>query len=493
MHIEELSLIAVGALVVVVSVAILAKRVGIATPLILVVLGIGIGYLPGVPLVRVDPEIILLVVLPPILYAAAVNVPVIDLRRNLGPIAGLSVALVIISALVIGLVLHLLVPQLPFAAGVALGAVVAPTDAVAATSIGKRLGMPPRLVTILEGESLVNDATSLVLLRTAIAAVAGGFVFWEAAGAFAYAVIVAIIIGVIIGMITVWVRSKIVNPIYDTVISFGVPFISFVPTEYLGASGVLAVVITGLYSGHHASRRFSATSRINERLNWRTAQFLLENGVFLLMGLELHSLVEDITMSDTLEHTLSLALLVVVILIVLRMAFIAPVVWLLGRSLPIYEAKAMGRQRLAEQFEDEQADGAVKARRLARRSAADLQHAREQGLDRRGGLILGWSGMRGVVTLAAAQSIPITVPFRSQLVLIAFVVAVTTLLLHGLTLPSLIRRLRPAGPSHDDRSQELISLYIDLVEEGVNALEGAVKTSTIFTRKTRLTRSRASR
>ncbi|MBN9612657.1 MAG: cation:proton antiporter, partial [Actinobacteria bacterium] len=144
MHIEELSLVAVAALVVMVGVSILSRRIGIATPLILVVVGIGIGYLPGMPLIPLEPEIILVAVLPPLLYSAAVNVPVLDLRRNVGPIAGLSVVLVIVSALVIGLLLHLIVPEIPLAAGVALGAVVAPTDAVAATSIGKRLGLPPR-------------------------------------------------------------------------------------------------------------------------------------------------------------------------------------------------------------------------------------------------------------------------------------------------------------------------------------------------------------
>ncbi len=486
MHIEELSLIAVGGLVLVVAVAMLAGRISIAAPLILVLVGIGIGYIPGVPLITIDPEIILLGVLPPILYAAAVNTPVIDLRRNVGPISALSVVLVLISALVIGWLLHLAVPAIPFPAAVALGAVVAPTDAVAATSIGKRVGMPPRLVTILEGESLVNDATSLVLLRTAIAAVAGSFVFWEAAGQFAFAVAVAILVGLAVGVVTVWVRSKIRNPVYDTVISFAVPFISFVPTEYLGASGVLAVVVTGLYSGHHAARKFSATTRINERLNWRTAQFLLENGVFLLMGLELHKLVEDVEGSDLhLNHTLLIALGVVVVLIVLRMAFMGPVTWALARSLPRYEARAAGMQRFAERVRGKQKteepdtdSHALRLRRielLERRTAADAAHAREQGLDWRGATILGWSGMRGVVTLAAAQSIPTTVPYRSQLVLIAFAVAVATLLLHGLSLPALIRKLRPAGPSKDDRTEELVSLYAELVESGKAALEAAVE------------------
>lgn len=485
MHIEELSLVAVAGLVLVVGISMLAGRIGIATPLVLVVVGIGIGYIPGVPLIEIDPEIILLGVLPPLLYAAAVNVPMLDLRRNIGPITALSVVLVIISALVIGGLLHFFVPSIPFAAAVALGAVVAPTDAVAATSIGKRVGMPPRLVTILEGESLVNDATSLVLLRTAIAATAGGFVFWEAAGSFAYAVAVAILIGIVAGIVTVWVRSKMNNPVYDTVVSFAVPFIAFVPTEYIGASGVLAVVVTGLYSGHHAPKKFSAISRVNERLNWRTMQFLLENGVFLLMGLELHKLVEDIGRSELqLHHTALIGLGVVVVLVVLRMAFMWPVTWGLARALPRQEARAAGWRRImnrvqqSPKFKEATETGQIKIDRLsrvARRTAADATHAREQGLDWRGTTILGWSGMRGVVTLAAAQSIPDSVPFRSQLVLIAFIAAVVTLLLHGLTLPPLIRKLRPQGPSVSDRTEELVSLYADLVEAGTTAVDAEIE------------------
>ena len=485
MELSETLVIAAAALIVVVAVSLLAGRIGVAAPLILVVLGMGIGYLPGVPPIEFDPEIILVVVLPPLLYGAAVNVPVLDLRRNFQPIIGLSVVLVLVSALVIGALLHWLVPAIPFAAAVALGAVVAPTDAVAATAIGKRLGMPPRLVSILEGESLVNDATSLVLLRTAIAAVAGSFVFWEAFGIFVYAVIVAALIGLAIGFITVWVRSKLVNPVYDTVISFTVPFIAFVPAEFLGASGVIAVVVAGLYSGHHAAKKFRATARINERLNWRTVQFLLENGVFLLMGLELHALLTDVDNSNvTLSHTGLLGLAVVATLILLRMAFMGPLILLLRRSLTRHQLRASGFQRRAGRVRERAAAGpstktqAIRVRRadfLARRSAADLEHARSQGLGWRGGFTLGWSGMRGVVTLAAAQSIPTEVPYRSQLVVIAFIVAVVTLLLHGLTLPNVVRKLRPSGPSKSDRAEELINLYNDLSEAGTTALEAELE------------------
>lgn len=502
MDIEGISLIGVGVIMLVVAVAMLAGRIGIAAPLILVVVGIVIGYLPWVPLISVDPEVILLAVLPPILYAAAVNVPVVDLRRNFGPIASLSVVLVVVSALAIGFLVHWIVPEIPLAAAIALGAVVAPTDAVAATSIGKRVGMPPRLVTILEGESLVNDATSLVLLRTAIAATAGSFFFWDAVGEFVYAVVIAIAIGLVVGIITVALRAKIQNPVYDTIISFAVPFISFVPTEYLGGSGVLAVVTTGLYSGHHAAKRFNVRARISERLNWRTIQFLLENGVFLLMGLELHQLIVAVQGTRLqIEHTLFLAIGITVALIILRLLFMAPVTWMISRSLRRWESRATTARNQADRLRrsnggahtaviprpgvkpadsHHDATGVHQRRlrrleRLERRTAANASHAREQGIGWRGATIVGWSGMRGVVTLAAAQSIPTSVPYRSQLVLIAFAVAVLTLLIHGLSLPSLIRKLRPAGPTKRDQAEELTGLYNELVIAGQTALDTLVE------------------
>lgn len=474
----EIGLIAVAAVVLLVGTSILGSRIGIAAPLLLVVVGIGIGYLPFVPLVELEPELILVGVLPPLLYAAAVNVPLVDFRRNFRPVIGLSVLLVIISAVLIGVVVHLAVPTIPLPVAIALGAVVSPTDAVAATSIGKRLGMPDRVVSILEGESLVNDATSLVLLKTALAAVAGSFVFWDAAGSFALSVTGAVAIGGAIGFVTVWVRSKLRNPVYDTVISFVVPFVAFMPAEEIGASGVLAVVVTGLYTGHHASRRFSATARMNERLNWRTIQFALENGVFLLMGLQLHALVEQVGESPfRLEHVALLSLAVVAVLIVCRAGFMVPLILAMRGAAGRYEYRSAGFTRLARRERDAEETNTRKLRKvelLAQRSQADFEHERDQQLGWRDGAVLSWSGMRGVVTLAAAQSIPTETPYRAQLVLIAFAVAVITLLLHGLTLPPFIRRLWPDGAQSGLSAGELASLSRDLIESANEAIDDVI-------------------
>ncbi|MFV0434167.1 MAG: cation:proton antiporter [Leucobacter sp.] len=343
--------------------------------------------------------------------------------------------------------------------------------------MGKRLGMPERLVSILEGESLVNDATSLVLLKTAIAAVAGSFVFWNSAGSFTFSVVAAIVIGYVVGVATVWIRAHLRNPVYDTVISFIVPFVAFIPAEEVHASGVLAVVVTGLYTGHHSSGRFSAMARMNERLNWRTIQFVIENGVFLLMGLELHALVDSVGGTELpLEHVVVIAAALVAALIVTRSLFMLPMLAFMRRSVSRYEERKEDFSRRAE-LTRRGGGNKEKLRRLRlleARTQADLEHEREQQLGWRDGAVLSWAGMRGVITLAAAQSIPTSVAFRPQLVLIAFLVAVATLLLHGLTLPILIRRLWPEGADSAAASKELFSLRRDLIEAGNEALDEAL-------------------
>jgi NhaP-type Na+/H+ or K+/H+ antiporter len=474
----EIALILIGCVALLVGVAAVSRRVRVAAPLLLVAIGIALGFLPGVPLIQIDPEVVLVGLLPALLYAAAIQVPIIDFRRNIRPIAGLSVLLVLITALIVGAVVHFIFPQIPMPLGVAIGAVIAPPDAVAATSIAKQVGLPHRLVSILEGESLVNDATSLVLLRTAVAAIAGGFVFWNSVGLFFYAALVAMAIGFVIGVLVVWVRARISNPVYDTVISFTVPFIAFIPAEFIHASGVLAVVTTGLYVGHHATRKFSASARTSQRMNWRTVQFLLENGVFLLMGLQLHSLVDQVsTQTFGLTQIGLLALGLVGILIVTRALFMFPLIWTMRFRTRTYEnlseafhsltQRLSGRNKLSPK----ERRRLERAKRAERRAQADLAHEQEEGLDFRDATVLSWSAMRGVVTLAAAQTIPTSISLRPQIVLVAFFVAVATLMLHGLTLPGMIRLLQPNMRSLDLTKAELSSISRDLFEAGKEVID----------------------
>ncbi|MCJ1694628.1 sodium:proton antiporter [Rathayibacter caricis] len=485
----DYALLGVAGIITVVTVARFSSRLGIAAPLILVVVGIGASYLPGVPEIEVEPELILAGVLPPLLYSAAIQVPLTDFRRNLRSIFGLSVLLVFATAIAVGVFLYILLPDLSLPAAIALGAVVSPTDAVAATSIGKKLGLPPRLVTVLEGESLVNDASALVLLRaaTAATAVVGASVSADAIDVgevgvlFVYSVVMAVALGLVMGVITVFVRSKLRDPVLDTAVSFAVPFLAYIPAEELGASGVLAVVVTGIYTGHNSARFLSPQSRISERVNWRTAQFLLENGVFLLMGAEIRVIIGEVEPGELgIVEAVLLGLATVVLLIVLRTLFVWPLlVWLRNsgrRAERINRRLAVGVMRLRNSAtsDDRFRRRQQRAERLYQRRETDLAATTSEAFGWRGGVILSWSGMRGVVTLAAAQSLPGETPYREQLILIAFTVAVVTLLLQGATLPALIRLTGIQGSDRDADRRELATLLDEVAATGIQALPEAV-------------------
>jgi monovalent cation/hydrogen antiporter len=462
---EEIALLAVAGVLIIVGVSLFAPRLGVAAPILLVFVGIACSLIPGAPQVMLDPEWILMIILPPILYSAAVNVPITDFRRDFGSIGALSVLLVIASAFASGWVIFMLLPDISFPAAVAVGAVISPPDAVAATSIGKRLGLPPRLVTILEGEGLVNDATALVMLRTAIAATAGAVTFWGALGDFAYAVAVGLVVGGVVGAASVWLRSTIrQQPVLTTAISLTVPFLAYIPAENLQASGVIAVVVAGLITGHQSPKRFAAVDRVTERTNWRTIQLLLENGVFLLMGFEITSIIADAESSGHgVRFAVVIAVLATVVLGVVRVAFVVPLI-------AVMRAQQRRVPGLAQQVEDrlDQAatgDTPLHPRQEARlnRWRADAHYLSTQGLGWRGGAVIAWSGMRGVITLAAAQSLPADIPYRADLILIAFTVAILTLVVQGGTLPLLIRALGIKGTDEEAQRREVGRLAEEIV------------------------------
>lgn len=480
----DYALVAIAGIVAIVAAAAWSPKLGVAAPLILVVLGVGYSLIPGVPEVDVEPDLILQGVLPPLLYAAAITVPLVDFRRNFFTIGVLSVVLVVASALVTGFVLYMILPDLNLAAAIALGAVISPPDVVAATAIAKRIGLPARLVSILEGEGLVNDATALVLLRTAIAASAltasgADVIAWNAIGEFFYAVFVALAIGIVVGIAAVWVRKRLDNPMLDTAISFAVPFIAYIPAEELHGSGVISVVAAGLYCGHQSAKAFTAQSRISERFNWRTVQFVLENGVFLLMGAQIHTIIIDIDQSKLpIVDAVLLGLLLTALLIVIRYAFVWPLIFVMRAQEQRFDEQetmlTRGLERMqamvglgSERFERRRA---VVERRIDRRRN-DIAQLRAEGLGWRGGVVLGWAGMRGVVTLAAAQSLPRGTPYYEQLVLIAFVVAVTTLLVQGGTLPFVIRATGIRGSDRVADRRELASLLEVMSTTGLALLD----------------------
>lgn len=442
----DLTVIAVIGVSSIVAVAAFSKRIGLAAPLVLVVVGIVLSFLPGVPDVDVEPEWILAVVLPPLLYSAAVSMPAQDFRRNFKSISGLAVLLVVVTTAGTGVLFHLLIPDMGWATAFALGAVVSPTDAVAATSVGRKLGLPSRLLTVLEGEGLVNDASALVLLRSAVAAMAGAVSPWHVAGDFVYSVIAATVIGAVVGVIGVRVRGWVNDTVLNTALSFIVPFVAFVPAEEAGASGVLAVVVCGLVTGHLAPRHLKAQHRIGEEMNWHTVAFLLESAIFLIMGLSLEHLIDEVQDSGlSVGEAILFGLIASAFVIAARMVFVIPLVAVLKRderraaaSLPRLERRQERLDRLDE-AEGISTRRKFRIERRVNRASADADFLLSERLGWRGGVVLAWSGMRGAITLAAAQTLPEDTPYRAELILMAFVVAVATLLLQGSTLPIVIR------------------------------------------------------
>ena len=465
---EALVVAVIGVVVIALATA-LAPRVGIAGPLALVAIGIGVSLLPFFPAFEVDPEIILVGVLPPLLYSSAVSLPAIEFRRDFRPIAGLSILLVLISTAALAVFFALVIPGIDAYLAIALGALLGPTDAVA-TSIVKRLGISPRVVTMLEGESLLNDATSLVLLRTAIAAIAVGSVsIGEAVWAFVWGVIIAVVIGALVGLLALRVRTWVGHSAANTALSFVVPFVAYLPTEQLGGSGLVAAVVAGIVTGQGAARWFTPEQRLSDELNWRTVELMLEGAVFLVMGLQLKEIVRaNIEDHEGLWRGAWLAASAIAIILIVRSGYVAILVASQGRR-----ARRLRRDRL-EGFSDrldaaDPASGRSEGRRgrpaslerserrlqLMRtrvtRALADLDYYQSSPLGWKHGTVIVWAGMRGVVTLAAAQTLP-DGPTQALLVFVAFLVAVGSLMLQGFTLPVLVRRLGlegtgGAGPS----------------------------------------------
>ena len=456
--IDPLVLVIVGVVVIAVATAI-GPKLNVAGPLILVLLGIGVSLLPFVPPVYVHPELILVGILPPLLYSAAVSLPAIEFRRDFGPIAGLSVLLVMISALVLAFVFTALIPGLPFLLALALGAILSPTDAVA-TSIVKRLGISRRVVTLLEGESLLNDATSLVILRVAIAALAAGgsFTAGTIVWAFVWGALIAIVIGVVVGFLNLRLRALIRHSAANTAVGLIVPFAAYIPTEHLGGSGLVAAVVAGIVTGQGAARWFTPEQRLSDELNWRTIELVLEGAVFLLMGLELKDILDQNAKSDHgIWQGVWLAAIALAIIMIVRAGWVSLLVALQSR-------RARGKQRgrleaFGTRLDDlSQAppgetsarrrtpDPVHRERRIAgarsrlSRALADLDYYQASPLGWKHGTIIVWAGMRGVVTLAAAQTLP-EHDDRALLVFIAFLVAVGGLVLQGFTLPLLVRML----------------------------------------------------
>ncbi len=408
-----------------------SRRVGWSAPIALVAVGAIVSFIPGVPQVVIDPNLILYGLLPPLLFAAAIRTSFVDVRARGDSILALSVGLVLFSVIAVGFFVWLIVPAITLATGFAFAAVVAPTDAVAITSIAGRLRLPRRLVTILEGESLFNDATALVALAAAISAIVGTLNPWAVAGDFALAVAVGTAFGFAIGYGLTAVRWKLHSPVLDTSLSLVTPFVAFIPAQLLHGSGVLSVVIAGLIVGQSAPVVQSARARIAETLNWRTIRFLLENSVFLFIGLNLAGILGGVTKSGLgIWQTILICVGILVLLIVVRFMWISVV-------SVIYR---VGPRRL-----------------------------RERAWGWNNTVAIGFAGLRGVVTLAAVFLLP-PVPQRPFLQFLAFVVVVGTLL-QGLALPLIVRRLGLPPPNGDQELVESQMLMAEAKAAGIVQLD----------------------
>ena len=402
----HVALFLIALLVGVLAGVVVAGRIGVPAPLLLVVGGVGASFLPFVPQVHLEPEVVLIGLLPPLLYSASISSSLIDFNAHRRVILALSIGAVLFTTAGVGVVIHELLPDVSWPIAFALGAVVAPPDAVAATAIGRNIGLPRRIVTILEGESLFNDATALVALRTALAATG---ITWVVGKDFVVAAGGGVLIGVLAFLLVGWMRKRITDPVLDVGLSFVIPFACFIAAEEIHASGVVAVVVAGLLLGHKAPILQTAQSRIAEGTNWRTIAFLLENTVFALIGLQAQWLFQDLADSDLSGGRIT-AICVSTLLacIVLRLIWVYISRWMLVRPGP--DPATGGRPPIAQTF------------------------------------LVGWAGMRGVVTLAAAFLIPEHTEHREVLLMAAFTVVAGTLLIQGLSLPMLARWLKVPSP-----------------------------------------------
>jgi NhaP-type Na+/H+ or K+/H+ antiporter len=420
--------IILGLLLAVAALATLATRLGVPYPILLVLGGSALGFVPGLPSVELDPELVFLLFLPPLLYVSAIFTSWRDFRANIRPISLLAIGLVLMTTFVVGAVVHTVI-GLPWAAAFVLGAIVSPTDAIAATAVAQRLGVPRRIVTILEGESLVNDATGIVAYRVAVAAVVtGAFSIWEAGLQFLVGAAGGVGAGFAVGWLVVWARRHVsADPSVQNIVSLLTPFVAYLAAEELPHSlwemlhelygvpgdlhfsGVLAVVTTGLYLGRKGPYIISSGTRLQGYATWELITFLLNGLIFILIGLQLRSVVEGLD-EYTAGRLVSYALLTSLTVILVRMIWVFPATY-----VPRWASRTI-RER----------DPSPPWRSVS---------------------VIAWTGMRGVISLAAALALPLQtasgVPFpdRDLIIFLTFCVIFATLVVQGLSLPLLIRAL----------------------------------------------------
>ncbi|MEW9529865.1 Na+/H+ antiporter [Microbispora sp. NPDC049125] len=386
------------------AVAALARWRDWSAPLLLVFAGLAASYVPGIPSYELDPHIVLSVFLPPMLYSAALDSSYLRLRDVKRPVGLLAVGLVLFTTVVVAFVAHAMIPELPLAAAFALGAIVAPTDAVSAVAVGRKLGLPRRALTVLIGEGLFNDATALTVYRVAVAAVLGtsvtivdaGLQFLLAAGA-------GLAIGLALAYAAGLLLRRLTDPLIANGVSLLVPYAAYLAAEAMHASGVIAVVVVGIYLGHQLSRTSYGT-RLMSGAVWQVVDLVLESIVFALIGLQLRPIIAHLKGEDA-ATLVTYAVVLFLVVVVVRIIWVPPATYLprmLSRRVREREPKTPSWQNVA---------------------------------------LTSWAGMRGVVSLAAAFGLPEKMPERNLVLFLTFAVVIGTLVVQGLSFPWLIRRL----------------------------------------------------
>jgi monovalent cation/hydrogen antiporter len=435
--VEHIELIVFGLLLGVAALAVLAGLLRVPYPITLVVGGSLIGFIPGVPSVELDPDLVLLIFLPPLLYGAAFFTSLRDLRRNARAIALLAIPLVGVTMVAVAVVAHEVI-GLGWGESFVLGAIVSPTDAVAPAEIMRRIGAPRRLVTIVEGENLTNDWTALVLYRIAVAAVVtGSFSLLEASGEFILTGVGGLLVGLAAGWVIRQVRRRIDDPPTEITISILSGYAAYLPAEELGASGVIAAVTVGIYMGWYTPELTTPVMRLQSVSVWEILTFLLNAVLFLLVGMQLPTVLDNIS-GYAAGELIYWGLLVSAVVIVVRLLWGFTVTYLI-RAI---DRRAIQRARRAP--------------------------ARER-------LVIGWAGMRGSVSLAAALALPLEVdaggafPARDLIILLAYVVLLVTLVGQGLTLGPLIKALGVEDDGSEEREE--IAARVRLAEAALARIE----------------------
>ena len=402
--------------------AVVACKLRLPYPIVLVISGLALSFVPRLPEVKLNPEIVFYFFLPALLYPAALFTSWRDFRRNLQQILLLAIGLVLVTTVTIAWIAHAIVPALPWAAAFALGAIVSPPDAIAATAIIRRLGVPHRIEAILEGESLVNDATALVALQFAIAALlTGSFSPGHAAIRFIWVVAGGVAFGLLVGLAMRWVQSHLDDPPIQITVSLLTPFVAYLPAERLHVSGVLATVAAGIFLGWHSPLIVTPRYRLQAFAFWEMVVFLLNGFIFIVIGLQLPGILHALS-GESLVGPIVTAIIISSAVVLVR------IIWVISAT---YLPRMLG--------------------------VANSGRARNPIPRRQQAAIVAWSGMRGVVSLAAAFALPLTLsdgksfPGRNYILFLTFSVILTTLVLQGLSLPLLIRKLEI---THDGEADE---------------------------------------